>query len=285
VSLSDNSYIEKLLGKQSAHLLNAFEGIVDAYILMDIEGNVLKMNAAARELFGFDACKESFEVMSLIHPDEHQSAMDMYAELLDRGTLKDYKTRIVAKNLDIKWAHINSSLLYNGLNEPVAMQGIVRDVTHEKENTLLVEQQAKELDVVINSSPLGIVLSNGPHIYKTNRAFQQLVGYTEEELQNLTIKDVSFPDNFEESMKMLEQMKKGEINSFSIEKRYLRKDQTFFWAKTTVSSLRFDDKEEVLQVGMIEDITSKREKDLIVKTVNDVAKSVIDKVNIDEIAK
>ena len=284
MSLSANSHIENLLGKQTASLLNAFEGIVDAYLLMDIKGRVLKMNTAAIELFGFDA-DDSYEVLSLIHPEEHERAMDMYAKLLEQGTLKDYKTKVVAENLDVKWAHINASLLYNDANEPIAIQGIVRDVTQEKENTLLIEKQARELDIVIDSSPLGIVLSNGSKIYKTNKAFQDLIGYSEKELEKLSIKDMSFPDNYEKSMKMLKKMSEGKVDSFSIEKRYLRKDQSVFWAKTTVSALKFDNSDDGLQVAMIENITSRREKDIIIKTINDVAKSILGKVSIEDIAK
>ena len=51
--------LEELLIEKSSQLQGVFENIVDAYVIMDVNGNVLKFNDAATKLFGYDLDKEN----------------------------------------------------------------------------------------------------------------------------------------------------------------------------------------------------------------------------------
>ena len=276
--------IEDFIGKKNIESFNAFESIIDAYLVMTIGGDVIKMNEAAISLLGFDLEKEGFNITSIIHPEDYQYAMESFSELLKKGIYRDYKARVNIKNGEVKWVHINASLIYDDKKNPIAAQGIIRDITEEKRNVNLIKQQAEELSAIVDNSPLGVVLTSKGNFLKSNKAFQNFIGYNEEELKNLTIEDVSYPLDFHKSVDSLNKMTSGQVNNFSIEKRYLKKDKTAVWAKTTINAIREFSNEGVVQVAIIEDITVKREKNIIVETVNNVAKSIIGKLDVSEIA-
>ena len=46
--------IKQLLAEKSSELQGIFENIVDAYVVMDISGNIIKFNDSAQELFGYE---------------------------------------------------------------------------------------------------------------------------------------------------------------------------------------------------------------------------------------
>ena len=55
--------LEHLLDEKSSQLQGIFENIVDAYVVMDLSGNVIRFNDAAITLFGYDIHKESINVV------------------------------------------------------------------------------------------------------------------------------------------------------------------------------------------------------------------------------
>lgn len=59
-----------------------------------------------------------------------------------------------------------------------------------------------------------------------NPAYQNMLGYTEEELTNLTFMDVTHPDDLDIDIELAEKVRRGEIDKYALPKRYIRKDGT-----------------------------------------------------------
>nr|WP_321248235.1 PAS domain S-box protein [uncultured Psychroserpens sp.] len=276
--------VKQLLDEKSAQLQGVFENIVDAYVVMDVNGNVLKFNEAATKLFGYDIDKESVNVLNLIYKGDYQYAMASYMDLQTNGFFKDYVARVYTKSGEVKWVHINASVIFDRDKTPIAAQGIVRDITEDKKRRELVIEQKTQLDAIVDNASFGIVLTHEGEILKTNLSFQNLIGYSEEEFLKLSIKDISFSEDFPLSKDYITKMDAGEINNFVINKRYKKKDGSILWAKTNVNAVNDNQGKIKHQVALIEDITEQREKDLMISLINDVAKSILGKLEINSIA-
>ncbi|WP_431156719.1 PAS domain-containing protein [Winogradskyella poriferorum] len=219
------SYAEltSLYNKTTSELQGIFENIVDAYVIMDINGNVLKFNEAATELFGYDIDKEPVNVMKLIYKDDYEYAMASFLELLTKGFFKNYEARVYTKSKEVKWVHINASLVFDKNDVVIAAQGIVTDITEKKRISQVVEEQKSQLDTIVQNSSIGIVLAQEGKILRTNTSIQSTLGYSEKELSELTIADISFGEDFPESKAYLEKLDSGELDNFIVEKRYRKK--------------------------------------------------------------
>ncbi|RSC93687.1 GAF domain-containing sensor histidine kinase [Tenacibaculum singaporense] len=136
-----NEQLENLLDEKNSQLKGIFENINDAYLVMDIHGNVLKMNDVAVNLFGFDVNEEEVNVVSLIYPEQedYDYAMNSYAELLKNGYFTNYIARVITKTNEIKWVNINSSVVFDKNNNPIAAQGIIRDITNQRKERQVIE--------------------------------------------------------------------------------------------------------------------------------------------------
>ena len=276
--------IKRLLDEKSSQLQGVFENIVDAYLIMDIKGDIIKMNDAAIELFGYDVSAEKVKVSSLIYKPDFQLAINSFNSLFDKGSFTDYTTRIITKDNKVKWVHINGSVIYDSQKKPIAAQGIVRDITEDKKRRELIIEQKTQLDAIVDNASFGIVLTQEGKILKTNLSFQNLLGYSEEEFSKLSIKDISFAEDFPLSKDYITKMDAGEINNFVINKRYKKKDGSILWAKINVNAVNDNQGKIKHQVALIEDITEQREKNLIISLINDVAKSILGKLDINSIA-
>ncbi|MCG7502979.1 PAS domain S-box protein [Tenacibaculum sp. Mcav3-52] len=279
-----NEKLEELLNEKSSQLKGVFENINDSYLVMDLEGNVLTMNDAAKELFGYDISKEDLNVKSLLHPEDTVYAFESFGKLYETGTFSNYTSRIISKDKKVKWVQINASIIYNKKNEKIAAQGIIRNISESKRATELIEEQKRELDIIVENSSLGIALAKDGKVIRTNKVIEELLGYSKEEFAGLTIKEVSFKDDVSLSMNHLGKMERNEIDNYVIDKRYKRKDGSILWARVNVNSVNDALGQTKFQVAIIEDITLQRERALIIDMINELAKSILGKDDIYEIA-
>ena len=73
---------------------------------------------------------------------------------------------------------------------------------------------------------------------RVNGALCRILGYTADELVTKSFHDLTYPDDLAADLVQVELMSEGKIDSYNIEKRYLRKDGAIIWAKKTVSCVR-----------------------------------------------
>jgi PAS domain S-box-containing protein len=128
-----------LLDEKTSQLKGIFENINDSYVVIDINGNVMKMNDVAENFFGYNLNSEKINIVKLIYNEDYEYAMKSFSELIKTGKFTDYTARIITKKNDIKWVHINASVVYDTLKKPIAAQGIIRDITVEREKRLIFE--------------------------------------------------------------------------------------------------------------------------------------------------
>ncbi|WP_025667421.1 sensor histidine kinase [Aquimarina megaterium] len=266
-----NEKLEDQVGKKESELQGVFDNLLDAYVRMDIFGNVLEMNYAARNLFGYDITEEKLNVVKLIYKDDYKYAMASFQELVTKGSFSDYQARVYTKENGIRTVHINASLIFDKNKTPIGAQGIVTDITEELKQKQIFEEQKKQLSVIVENSSLGIVLAQFGKIVQTNKAFQNLLGYTAEELLKKEVKDISIKDEYEAVAENLEKMNTGIIDSFSVNKRYVKHNGSSFWAKTNIAAVRDHDGNIKYQVAFIEDITEQlkveKQRDQLVKNL------------------
>lgn len=89
----------------------------------------------------------------------------------------------------------------------------------------------------------------------SNKRFCEVLGYTQAELQEKTVLDVTHPDDRTDYRTVRERLVAGEISSWSNERRYIRKDGAIVWARLYESLVRDPHGEPQYFIGMIGDIT------------------------------
>ncbi|WP_435415297.1 PAS domain-containing sensor histidine kinase [Polaribacter aestuariivivens] len=154
-----NTKLENLLDEKSSQLQGVFENIVDAYIVINLEGEVIRFNDAAAKLFGFNK-DECINVVNLIYKEDMEYAMSSFLDLQTKGFFKNYEARVYAKNKEVKWVHINASVIFDKNKNPIAAQGIVRDITEQKAIDEKLIKSENRLSSLITNLDSGILLED-----------------------------------------------------------------------------------------------------------------------------
>jgi len=95
-------------------------------------------------------------------------------------------------------------------------------------------------------------------ILRANSSFARMLGYTVEELTKKTFQLVTHPDDIASNLTLLDRALVGDAESYSIEKRYLRKDGGIVWASLAVGCVRKANGTIDYFISVIQDITDRK---------------------------
>jgi PAS domain S-box-containing protein len=117
-----------------------------------------------------------------------------------------------------------------------------------------------QFQATFENAPVGIghVSPDGRWI-RVNQALCRILGYTAAELITMSVQDVSHPDDIAVSTVRMDQIRRGVVDRYDVDRRYLRKDGTIVWARLSVSRVHKNDGSIDYVVAIVEDISSRKQ--------------------------
>lgn len=117
-----------------------------------------------------------------------------------------------------------------------------------------------EFRILFEQAPVGIakVDSETGDFITVNNEFCEIVGYSEEELIASNFQKITHPEDVNENVNCLNEMRDGNIFEFAVEKRYLHKSGRTVWVNLVGARLFKSDESRKNHIAIIEDITEKK---------------------------
>ncbi|HVX39478.1 MAG TPA: PAS domain S-box protein [Gemmatimonadaceae bacterium] len=142
---------------------------------------------------------------------------------------------------------------------PALIVGVAQDVTERAGLDEALRASEEMFRNAMTSAPFGMGLVNAEGRWlRVNRAFCDMLGYTEDELLRMTISDVTHPDDLPEDLEGLRRMFAGEISSFAMEKRYRHKSGRSVWSLLTRSAVHDAHGRTVYAISQVQDLTERK---------------------------
>ncbi|MGE0127018.1 MAG: PAS domain S-box protein [Blastocatellales bacterium] len=134
-----------------------------------------------------------------------------------------------------------------------------RDVTERRRAQEELRRSEQEFRSLFDLSAIGMTqVSPGGNYLRVNRKLCQMLGYSEQEMLQLTLHEVTHPDDRELSAVTLDSSFTGETDEYSIEKRYVRKDGSPIWVLINWRVIRDSEGQPLHTVANIQDITARK---------------------------
>jgi PAS domain S-box-containing protein len=158
-----------------------------------------------------------------------------------------------------------------------------RDVTKRRriENALIESEEQLRSLFELSSVGMAQVSREGRYL-RVNRKFCQMLGYTEQELLERTLFEITHPGDREISAIKLNSSYADEIAEYSLEKRYRRKDGAIIWVLVNWATFHDADGQTLRTVANIQDITERkraedalRENEAQIRAIMDHSTAVI----------
>ncbi len=96
------------------------------------------------------------------------------------------------------------------------------------------------------------------HWLEVNQRMCAITGYSRNELRQLNFQKITYPEDLERDLSLFQRLLKNEISTYTIEKRYIRKDCVVVWVNLTVSLIS-DGERPRFCIATIEDIQERKQ--------------------------
>jgi len=113
---------------------------------------------------------------------------------------------------------------------------------------------------------------------RINDKFCEIVGYKEDEMLSMNFQDITHPDDLDADLDYVQQVLNGEIETYSLEKRYYRKNGSIVWVHLTVSLLFMRTGIPKYFISVIKDISSRKQTEEALRRNRDFLKHLVSAV-------
>jgi len=129
----------------------------------------------------------------------------------------------------------------------------------EREKTLSLLASEEKHRAIFEQASVGIAnVSIENRFLYVNKKYCEIVGYEEEELLKLKFSDITHPDDIDISISSVKPLIEGTLNTFSTEKRYVKKDGSIIWVDLKTSLIRSDEGQALYFSSFIQDISDRK---------------------------
>lgn len=200
-------------------------------------------------------------LFDLVVEEDRPQLLALFAgDVPESGVAGDLLLRVRHQDGSLVWIALRDVPVLNDHGELVAAEGIARDVTAQMESERALRMSETHLRAIFEGAAIGILrMDPEGRILQSNPALGSLLGYSAGELQQMTVLDLTHPDDIAPTRERLEALRRGEIDHYGLEKRYLAKDGRLAWCQVTASVVRDTEGAPRLVIAMIEDITERKQ--------------------------
>jgi diguanylate cyclase (GGDEF)-like protein/PAS domain S-box-containing protein len=251
----------ELARRQATELFEAsFAYAPSGVALTGFDGRMIRVNAALCELLGRpEAELIGSTTEPFTHPDDRASSAEMYADLRDQPGPRVGEKRYLRADGEIVWAIIRAAAVHDADGQPSHIVAHVQDITALKQAEVSRAQAMKLFETAFDDAPIGLALvSLEGHWLKVNAALCELLGYSEVELLSRSFHEITHPDDLDADLRQVQRLVAGEIDRYSMPKRYFTKLGPEVWANLSVSLVRDGDGRPAHFISQIEDISDRK---------------------------
>ncbi|HEX8843850.1 MAG TPA: ABC transporter substrate binding protein [Pyrinomonadaceae bacterium] len=229
------------------------------------DGIILEVNERWTSVYGYtreEAVGHTALELKLVEPEVREKLRSLLEE---QGSVREFEADFKTRRGEIR--HVSLSAEQIVINNELCVIFLQHDITERKLAEEALRKSENLWRTIFNDAAIGIAIVNPEgRPVETNPAFQKILGYTKEELLHLWFVDFTHPDDTIKEFPLHQEMIEGKRDHYQMEKRYIRKDGQVRWVNLIASVIPAEQPGEFFGVGMVEDITERKQAEEQLKT-------------------
>lgn len=212
-------------------------------------------------------------------PDDAAAVRQNYQRCVDAGDVISYEEFLPFHGQPYWWL-TSLSPIRDETGRICRIVGTSANITDRKQTEESLRVSEAQFRTVFENTEVGIAVVFPPdfeHFTLTNATFQRMLGYGPDELAQMNWKDITYEDDQDAEHQLAAQCHAGHRNSYQLEKRYVRKDQSIIWVNVVVTLIRDSQGRRQIGMAIAEDITErKRALDLEIARNRDLKEAIFE---------
>jgi len=231
----------------------------DTIAVLDLNGAISYWNLGAKWLYGWRKSQAiGKNIHQLLQTEWTQPVEVIQKVFFERGSWQGELVRTKADGTKITVAS-RWTLQHDDRDQPVAILEISNDISDRKRSEIALAQSAQRFRATFEQAAVGMAQATveGKFLL-VNQKLCEILGYSRQELVEKRFQEITWQEDLASEEELVRQLLAGEIENFSLEKRYIRNDGELVWANLTVSLLREQNGSQFL-MGVVEDIRERKQ--------------------------
>ena len=187
-----------------------------------------------------------------VHPADRDRLVRAVAAAARGEAPYDFEFRLLGANGAIEWVHDLAQLERDSAGRPLRLAGVARLVTAQK-------RAEAALHATFEQAPIGMAhVSLSGAFTRVNDRLCRFLDRPREVLLSLGFQDVTHPADLAADLGLVDDLRAGRAETYTLKKRYLRGDGAVAWGRLTVSLARDADGAPDHFVALVEDVSEHR---------------------------
>jgi len=206
-----------------------------------------------------------FSWHAAIHPDDLPKLIQEWTVPAAGGKPFESEARVRRADGEYHWFAIRKALAVSRdqIGKP-SLRALIacEDIQERKQAQDRLQQSEQRWQTAFANSAISIMMRDRTdRIFASNKAFRNMLGYTESELYHLCQIDITYEEDRELNLELIGELWEGKRQHFQIEKRYRRKDGTLVWVRNNVALVPGTGGVTPFLFTIVEDITQRKQEE------------------------
>ncbi|HEY3273842.1 MAG TPA: PAS domain S-box protein [Methanocella sp.] len=246
----------------------------------DIEKDDLQWSDETYKMYGASPAtfKPTYDkFLNSVIPEDRDRVDRAVRESLREG--KHYKQDFYIRRPDgeLRYVNCEGGTIFASSGLAIRMLGVCFDITEQKRAEDALRESEERFRATFEQAAVGIAhAALDGHYIRANKKFCDIVRRDCGTLAGRTFQSITTQDDLARQLELDERLKSGKIDKYSMEKRYIGDDGALIWANLTVSLVRDRDGKPKYFMGVVEDITQRKQAEEALKKARARAELYID---------
>lgn len=283
--ITERRVFEKEVQKSREDFKDLFDNAPVGYHEINAEGRIIRINQTELSMLGYSQEELTGQYIWKLNEDE-TFAKDITTEKLKgyHNCTIAYERVLVRKDGSIITVLEQDRVLRSKDGNITGIRSSVQDITERKQAELDLQLSEEKFRNIFEKSTVGKSMTSLDGKMNVNKAFSQIMGYSEEELLNLNWMEITHKDDIEFNKQELKLIISGEKSFSQWEKRYIHKNGNIVWVDISTFLLRDNDGKPIYFITEIYDITARKKAETDLRNSEDKFKKAFmtnpDSINI-----
>ncbi|HEX2560931.1 PAS domain S-box protein [Phenylobacterium sp.] len=263
VDISGQRQAEVALRRSEAASRAMLHSALDSIVTIAADSRIVEWNPAAERTFGYTR-EEALgqDMATLIIPPElrepHRKGMERFVRM-GRGPMVGRRVEVDAVRRSGDRLPIELAISPIEIDGEIHFTAYLRDISGRIATEAALRESEERLLATYEHAFVGIAeVDEYGRFLRTNEQFSAITGYDRDELSNMTIWDVTHPEDTMDERGVFARQMAGEIPVYSREKRYVQKSGAIVWVELSASVVRNAEGAPLYGVRVVRDITERR---------------------------
>jgi len=139
---------ERALKNSEKKFRTLVEASPDSIVLVDLAGKIIVCNQKTAQFLGYDFSSELVgkRVKSLVVPQNHITIDEILMQTLKYNSSHGYELALLRKNNSSITVEVNTAIIFNEQEQPIAITAMSRDITERKKNQEMIRKAKDEAE-------------------------------------------------------------------------------------------------------------------------------------------